>query len=110
MCLKKYVELSDCIMILSCPNVLEEYVELLLSDCIMISCPTILLGNKDVKLNVFDLRKKLINLMVPIILNDNINEIHLGKKGLHLNAKGSGRLATNYIALAITNFLCSLKY
>ena len=33
-----------------------------------------------------------------IINNDNINESHLGRKGLHLNRKGIGRLALNFIS------------
>ena len=34
-----------------------------------------------------------------VIVNDNIDGTCIGKKGLHLNAKGSGRLAMNFIAL-----------
>ena len=33
------------------------------------------------------------------IHNENIDESCLGRKGLHLNPKGSGRLAINYISL-----------
>ena len=45
----------------------------------------------------FDLRKKLINLKVPIILNVNIVEKHSGKLGLHLNQHDLSRLALNYM-------------
>ena len=34
-----------------------------------------------------------------VILNDNIDGSCLGKSGLHLNPKGSGRLAMNYLSL-----------
>ena len=33
-----------------------------------------------------------------IIFNDLINAFSLGKKGLHLNKKGSGKLALNFIS------------
>ena len=33
-----------------------------------------------------------------VIDNDNISEYHIGKKGLHLNAKGTGRLVMNIIS------------
>ena len=46
---------------------------------------------------VFDLRKKLINQKIPIILNENITDEHLGYRGLHLNDHGLGKLAMNYI-------------
>ena len=34
-----------------------------------------------------------------VVKNDNIDGTCLGRKGLHLNGKGSGRLATNFISL-----------
>ena len=34
-----------------------------------------------------------------VICNDNVDKSCVGKKGLHLNAKGSGRLAINFISL-----------
>ena len=33
-----------------------------------------------------------------VILNDNINENHIRRKGVHLNGKGSGRLAMNFLS------------
>ena len=32
-----------------------------------------------------------------VVDNSNIKEKHIGKKGLHLNPKGKGRLALNFI-------------
>ena len=69
--------------------------ELLPKTKIIISCPTKRIDNEIAGRTVFDLRKKFINLNIPLILNDNILEDHLGKGGLHLNAKGCGRLALN---------------
>ena len=34
-----------------------------------------------------------------VIVNENVDGSCLGKKGLHLNPKGSGRLSVNYISL-----------
>ena len=69
--------------------------ELLPKTKIIISCPTKRIDNQIAGRTVFDLRKKFINLNIPLILNDNISEDHLGKGGIHLNAKGCGRLALN---------------
>ena len=33
-----------------------------------------------------------------MINNANIRDIHIGRRGLHLNEKGSGRLAVNYLS------------
>ena len=65
---------------------------------IAISCPTIRSDNQKAKLTILNIRKKLSDLKVNIIANDNINEDHLGRKGLHLNNRGSARLAMNYLA------------
>ena len=41
----------------------------------------------------------LLKFLPNVICNDNVDKSCVGKKGLHLNAKGSGRLAINYISL-----------
>ena len=64
-----------------------------------LSCPTIRLDNRVVNDVLRDLDLKLKSLTGDIISNDNVDRNCLGKKGLHLNPKGSGRLAMNYIAL-----------
>ena len=79
---------------------LKQHIEDTLPQCqVIISCPTLRndRANPQAHKVVFDLRKKLINLKIPIILNDNINEEHIGKDGLHLNTYGFGKLAMNYI-------------
>ena len=66
---------------------------------VYLSCPTIRLDNRVVNDVLRDLDLKLKSLTGDIISNDNVDRTCLGKKGLHLNPKGSGRLAMNYIAL-----------
>ena len=46
-----------------------------------------------------DLTRKMIASSYDIIDNSNVVFEGVGKKGLHLNDKGSGRLALNYINL-----------
>ena len=66
---------------------------------VYLSCPTLRLDNRVVNDVLRDLDLKLKSLTCDIISNDNVDRTCLGKKGLHLNPKGSGRLAMNYIAL-----------
>ena len=79
---------------------LKEHIEAMLPSCsVIISCPTVRRdrANPQAHKVVFNLRKKLINLKLPIILNENINDDHISKHGLHLNTHGLGKLALNYI-------------
>ena len=79
---------------------LKKHIENILPSCsVILSCPTLRSdsGNSHAQKVVFDLRKKLINLNIPLILNENITEKHLGKLGLHLNKYGLARLAMNYM-------------
>ena len=79
---------------------LKYHIENVLPSCsVILSCPTLRSDsdNSHAKKIVFDLRKKLINLNLPLILNENITEKHLGKLGLHLNKYGLARLAMNYM-------------
>ena len=69
--------------------------EMLPGSDIVISCPLKRTDHQKAARVVFNLRKKLINLKFPLILNSNITENHLGEKGLHLNRQGAGRLAMN---------------
>ena len=43
--------------------------------------------------------EKLDNLNIYVLDNSNINENHLGRKRLHLNGRGTGRLAMNIMSL-----------
>ena len=79
---------------------LKKHIESILPTCkVILSCPTVRTDRGDTHAQkvVFDLRKKLINLKIPLILNENITEKHLGKLGLHLNKYGLARLAMNYM-------------
>ena len=49
------------------------------------------------RLTIIQLRNKLSHLKVNTISNDNLTDNHLGYKGLHLNHRGSSRLAWNYL-------------
>ena len=70
-----------------------------LPDCIVsISCPIKRLDNSRACLTLVHLAKHLKELDINIIDNCNISEIHLGKKGLHLNDRGPRQLAANFIA------------
>ena len=63
-----------------------------------ISCPTARVDNLDAHITLCKLGR-IIKSWENSISNDNIDRYCLGKKGLHLNQKGSGRLALNYISL-----------
>ena len=74
-------------------------VEVLPGVIIAISCRTIRNDNQKARLTILHLRKKLNDLKSSnTIINDNIVENHLGHKGLHLNNRGSAKLAMNYLA------------
>ena len=64
----------------------------------IISCPTIRTDNHAANITLRNLRTKLKELKIPIICNDNIDSDCLGRGGLHLNEKGSGKLAVNFIS------------
>lgn len=65
---------------------------------IFVSCPVVRTDNMRANLTLRHL-DKMFKSMYNFINNDNIDNTCLGKKGLHLNPKGSGRLAMNYISL-----------
>ena len=67
---------------------------------IYLSCPVIRIDNVKADLTLRHLGKKLQHhFSSSVIINDNIDSSCLGKKVLHLNPRGSGRLAMNYISL-----------
>ena len=65
---------------------------------IFVSCPVIRMDNDKANSTLRKLNQLLISCPNTIV-NDNVDISCLGRKGLHLNPKGSGRLAINYIAL-----------
>ncbi len=69
---------------------------------VILSCPTLRLDNGKANRTLRDLDKKLNNLAkvssYEIVPNGNVIGSMIGKKGLHLNQKGSDRLAKNFIA------------
>ena len=56
---------------------------------------------KSTKSEISYIKIKLSNLNIDVIINENISDEHLGGgggEGLHLNGRGSGRLAMNYLS------------
>ena len=66
---------------------------------IFISCPVVRTDNKKANNTLRQLDTLLRNTTKDVVINDNVDISCLGKKGLHLNPKGYGRLATNFISL-----------
>ena len=78
---------------------LKHYIEdILPSAKIYLSCPVVRIDNSYANLVLRKLDVKL-KFLSNIIKNDNVDVTCLGKRGLHLNQKGSARLAVNYISL-----------
>ena len=65
---------------------------------VTISCPPVRSDNGIANVKLVHIRNQLKRNGYKIIENDNITYEHLGKKGLHLNSRGTGRLAMNMIA------------
>ena len=80
-------------------NLKMNIMSILPSTKIYISCPILRLDNKNANEVLQDLKEKIKNRFNDIVLNDKVDSSCLGKKGLHLNPKGSGRLAMNFISL-----------
>ena len=79
---------------------LKFHIESQLTDAtVIISCPIKRIDNSKARLTIKLLVDKIKQLKVKYILHDNIDDICLGRKGLHLNPRGTGRLAVNLISL-----------
>ena len=65
---------------------------------VVLSCPVIRTDNGVANAKLLSLRNRLKRSGNKIINNENISVDHLGKKGLHLTGRGTGRLAMNMIA------------
>ena len=66
---------------------------------VILSQPIIRTDNPKAGLTLKYLCDNLNRLNVYVLDNSNISEIHLGRKGLHLNGRGTGRLALNIISM-----------
>ena len=65
---------------------------------VTLSCPIVRADNKLANEKILHVRNKLKRNGINIIENRNITFEHLGKKGLHMTPRGTGRLAMNLIA------------
>ena len=64
---------------------------------VIISCPITRTDNAKARFSIIQFKEKIKHLKIRYLLNDNIKERHLGKKGLHLSKQGI--LATNFTKL-----------
>ena len=79
---------------------LKEYIEMVLPNSrVFLSTPTLRVDNSKANNVLRDLSKTLRDSCTNIVDNGNIILQGVGKKRLHLNENGSGRLALNYIIL-----------
>lgn len=77
---------------------LRSYIEDCLPETkVIISCPVLRTDNQKANRTLQEVDSKLKGSNFDLVVNDNITDTHLGKKGLHLNDKGSGSLAVNFI-------------
>ena len=77
---------------------LKTFIASIVPNCkIVIS--TLINRNDDGKaqLTVIKVNQLLMKMNIPLINNENIKYEHLGRKGLHLNQHGTGKLAVNFI-------------
>ena len=69
-----------------------------LPDCkVTISCPIIRVDKPKANLTLVHLNRHLGELKIDTIVHKNIRDIHLGRKGLHLNDRGTKQFAANFI-------------
>ena len=78
---------------------LKLYIESILPHVnIYLSYPVLRTDNAKAGFTIHHLRQKMKALFVNVIGNDNIAGSCLGNTGLHLNLKGAGRLAINFLS------------
>ena len=79
---------------------LKEDIEKRLPSCIVyISLPTIRTDNTQANTIIRNLNVKLNQLNYLLMENSNIREIHLRKRGLHINDHGNRKMANNILSL-----------
>ena len=66
---------------------------------VILSQPIARFDNDLACIRVREVIKKLESSNIPLLVHDNIERKHIGKKGLHLNGHGTGRCAMNIISL-----------
>ena len=77
---------------------LKSFIAKKLLDCnIIISTPVKRTYDGKAMLTIKKVSEIACQLELNTIDNSNINENHLGRKGLHLNRKGTGRLVLNFL-------------
>ena len=77
---------------------LKMFIEQELPSCqVFLSAPVLRTDNRKANLTLKNL-ETLMKGLDNVIFNENIDGYCLGGKGLHLNPKGSGRLAINYLS------------
>ena len=64
---------------------------------VILSKPILRIDIPKARITLDQLCRKLENLNIKTLDNSNIADIHLGRKGLHLNGRGNGRLALNWL-------------
>ena len=77
---------------------LKNFILSILPTCkVMFSSLVDRFDDEKARLTVRMTNEDMANKGVKVIYNSNINRQHLGKKGLHMNPKGTARLAMNFI-------------
>ena len=79
-------------------NLKNSIEETLPTTTVILSLPIMRMDNFQANNTLVKIRERIKSLNIKIINNDNISRDHLSKGGLHLNAKGLGRLAMNFIS------------
>ena len=83
---------------------IKSFIESELPTCkIIISTPTYRNDNAKCGLTIKHLCDHIVNLNLGIVDNTNVCGVHLGKRGLHMNGKGTGKLAMNIISCMTPN-------
>ena len=77
---------------------LKQHIRTILPSCkVYLSSPTLRLDNPSAGFVLCQVSDMLKHLDIDIINNDNINASFVGRAGLHLNMRGAGKLASNFI-------------
>ena len=81
-------------------NLIAHIESVLPSAIVYLSCPILRFDDAKANLTLHLIMK--MKYLPNIILHDNVDKSCLGKKDVHLNPKGSGRLAINFLSDAAT--------